>query len=342
VFIVNKFGGYGCLVSNFITLLSACGSISAALLVCRHNLIAAKSDTFTSNALDPKYWKPAVLSMWIFWIVLAGASIPAADMETYEPICVVGDSRYDWRYMCIVLSAALVNVVLVGIVQGRVILAIKLRTHFLTSQLHANIEPATTAMKLKHMKKFAKMTRIISVVLLFTILSWGPLFIGLWLRILCPTCGGTTNTIRPLGSLLFINSIVNVFIYAAKSEKFRHAFRIVLCRKPLCRPAVGPGDTTAAVGPGDAMPSAVGSGDAVGPGDALPTALGSGDAVGPGDALPTSVGSGDAVGPVDALPKAAGHGDTMLAAVGPGNAMPFTTLGNRMGSNRVEPAKMPN
>ena len=218
----DKWNGYGCMLCCFFVLVSSLSSFSCVLFTTIQNFISVKFYAYAKNGLSNRSAKLLVAGIWVFWSIVGSTGFITADVTKENPgnLCFIGNALYSSSFLLMLSVIALAKFVFVIVLQVYTILIVKQQHSHIQSQLNTNV--AANVVKVRNIQRVARVTKIITLVLLLTLFSWGPLLVAFAVISVCPeTCGVTGEHILILASLLFINSFGNVFIYGMKSEEFR-------------------------------------------------------------------------------------------------------------------------
>ena len=225
-FLEDKWNGYGCMLCTFFVLLSTLAFFSCVMFTCLRNFISVKFYAFSKNGFSERSAKLIVVGIWVFWTILSGSSFITADVSKKAKMCYIGNEYYSNSFMVMISVVALAKFIFVISIQAYTIVVIKQQHMHTQGQLNAQVEHMLNSVKLRNIQRAAKVTKIITSVLILTLFCWRPLLVACLVLAVCPhACSITGVTIGACAALLFINSFGNVFIYGVKSEEFREAFR---------------------------------------------------------------------------------------------------------------------
>ena len=160
--------------------------------------------------------------------------------------CSLMNGIYSAKFPWMISAVCLIHFILVIWLQCHTLALIRKRQTFLQHQLNMDNQPHTTAVQLNRVRTAAHVTRMVSLVLLLTLLGWGPYVVGLAIVVVCPeACGMSGDTLVIFSTFLCIQSVGNVFIYEIKSKQFKEAFsKILRCRYNRVGPVTTTGNTT--------------------------------------------------------------------------------------------------
>jgi hypothetical protein len=222
----NRFDGYGCVVPNICGVLSVGTSLSLGLVTCVHNFLAVKCSASARHGLTSRTAKLIIAAIWLFWLGMSGASIVTADLTHSAPQCTLTSAYYSGTWMRAFFSILYLHIVPIIALQLWTIILVRSNTRKSQALIRAQIRVVANATRLRLAQRAANITRVLTFVMLLTLLSWGPPLVTATLYLVCPeACGIDDELVAFISPFLLLNNIGNVLVYIIKCTEFREALR---------------------------------------------------------------------------------------------------------------------
>ena len=219
--LTNRLDKYPCIISNFVTLVSAGGNISGTLIVCLHSYFAVRFPIRFFNGFTTKHAASLLSTAWLFWIVfnVIGVLTGHKEFQVFENSCYPMSGYFSPTFVKCLIFLLQGHLLILVWIQVSTVLLIRTNKAALTSGSFQD-DPSTAASLIK-LKKTSKIVGMVGLILLFTLIGWVPVTTMALLFYYCESCHITAEQVGLMTAFLLPNMISNVIIYFVKTKEFK-------------------------------------------------------------------------------------------------------------------------